>query len=336
MIYHQYSLKPLNTFGIDVKARDYAAFSDTDQLEALLKRADGAPALILGGGSNLLLTGDIDGWVLKNAIGGIDIVKEDRQYVYLRAGAGVNWHSFVLHCIDRGLGGVENLSLIPGNVGASPMQNIGAYGVELKDVFHCLEAYDISRRKIVEFSNADCAFGYRDSIFKQDYKGRYIILTVTFRLHKHPVIDTRYGAIEEELISMGITDPGIREVSNAVIRIRKSKLPDPDLLGNAGSFFKNPVVLPELYQRLKATSPGIPGFELSDGRVKVPAAWLIEQCGWKGYRKGDAGCHIQQPLVLVNYGNASGQDILDLSQMISRSVEDQFSVVLEREVNIFP
>ncbi|MBA4166066.1 MAG: UDP-N-acetylmuramate dehydrogenase [Chitinophagaceae bacterium] len=326
-----YSLKNLNTFGIDANARYFASFSSEEELAELLHFHD--KHLILGGGSNILFTRDFDGLVLKNDIGEIEIVSEDAHHVYARAGAGVNWHSFVLFCIERELAGVENLSLIPGNVGASPMQNIGAYGVEIKDVFHQLEAYNVKDRTAVNFSNLDCGFGYRESVFKNKYKGQFVILNVTFRLNKIPVFNTSYGAIEQELAHLGAM-PSVRSISQAVINIRRSKLPDPEEIGNAGSFFKNPAVALEKYESLKKEYPAIPGYPQENGSVKLAAGWLIEQCGWKGYRKGDAGCHAKQALVLVNYGHARGEDIFELSTRIMESVLDMFDVQMEREVNV--
>lgn len=325
------SLKPYNTFGINAFAKYFAAFNDADQLEELIGFSN--KTLVLGGGSNLLFTKDFDGIVLKNEITGIEIIEEDDDHVYVKAGAGENWQKFVLFCIERDLAGVENLSLIPGNTGASPMQNIGAYGVEIKDVFHSLEAYHIHDKKTIEFSNIDCGFGYRESVFKNKYKGEFIILNVTYRLNKVPIYNTSYGAIEEELNKMN-ADVSIRNISQAVINIRTSKLPDPKEIGNAGSFFKNPTVGASKYEELKSSFPSVPGYLQTNGDVKLAAGWLIEQCGWKGYRKGDAGCHSRQALVLVNYGNAGGNEIYALSEEILSSVLNKFGVLLEREVNI--
>ncbi|MBO9572378.1 MAG: UDP-N-acetylmuramate dehydrogenase [Chitinophagaceae bacterium] len=325
------SLKPYNTFGINATARYFSEFKSAEELEQLLAFEN--KRLILGGGSNILFTKDFPGIVLKNEISGIDIVKEDKDHVYITAGAGENWHRLVMYCIDRDLAGIENLSLIPGSVGASPMQNIGAYGVEIKDVFHSLEAYHIHDKKIISFSNTDCGFGYRESVFKNKYKGEFIILNVTYRLNKTPVYNTSYGAIEEELAKMN-APLTIQNISKAVINIRTSKLPDPAEIGNAGSFFKNPTVDRDKYEALKKEWPSLPGYPQHSGDVKLAAGWLIEQCGWKGYRKGDAGCHARQALVLVNYGNASGDEIYALSEQILNSVADKFHVHLEREVNI--
>lgn len=294
----------------------------------------GSNLLILGGGSNILLTGDYNGLVLKNDIAAIEQVREDADYVYLKVGAGENWHRFVMHCIANNLAGVENLSLIPGSVGASPMQNIGAYGVELKEVFHSLEAMHLQEKSVHTFSLNDCEFGYRDSVFKKRHKNEFAILSVTFRLNKQPKFNTSYGAIEQELKKMGVQELSIAAISQAVINIRSSKLPDPDVLGNAGSFFKNPTISLSFFDGLKKKFPSIIAYKVGDDAVKLAAGWLIEQCGWKGIRKGDAGCHSQQALVLVNYGDATGKEIYDLSEEILRSVQDKFGVLLEREVNI--
>ncbi len=333
------SLKKLNTFGIDVKAKYFGRFSNTDELQEALScepatRNPRSGILILGGGSNILLTKNVDGIVLKNEISGIEKIKEDEDHIYVKAGAGENWHSFVMHCLENNYAGVENLSLIPGNVGASPMQNIGAYGVEIKDVFDSLEAFDTEDNRVVVFDKEGCDFGYRESVFKRQFKGRFIICSVTYRLSKKPVLNTSYGAIEAELEKMKVTERNIRSISQAVINIRSSKLPDPKIIGNAGSFFKNPEVTDDHFEKLKNEFPNIVGYKLENGNIKLAAGWLIEQCGWKGYRKGDAGCHEKQALVLVNYGNAKGSEIFDLSTEIVNSVNKKFAVQLEREVNI--
>lgn len=328
------SLKPFNTFRIDAKAQYYAPFTSVNELSELTARYPKQSLLILGGGSNILLTKDVAGLVLKNEIKGIDKVREDEQYIYVRAGAGENWHQFVLQCIQNKWAGVENLSLIPGNVGASPMQNIGAYGVELKDVFYELKAWHLQEKCNYTFSLKDCEFGYRESVFKRKYKGQFVITSVCFRLYKQPVFNTSYGAIEQELAAMNIKELTIKAVSDAVIRIRSSKLPDPAEIGNAGSFFKNPGISRDNYESLKQRFPAIVGYDNPDGSVKLAAGWLIEQCGWKGYREGDAGCHAKQALVLVNYGNATGEQVYALSSRIVESVKEKFGVELEREVNI--
>ncbi len=326
------SLKNFNTFGIEVSARYFSSFSDVNELKELL--SPDSRLLVLGGGSNILLTKNFDGLVLKNAIKGIELITEDENYVYVRAGAGENWHRFVMHCLQRNWAGVENLSLIPGNVGASPMQNIGAYGVELKEVFFELEAFNIKTQKVYTFTLNDCGFGYRESSFKGKYKDRFIILSVTYRLYKKPRFNTSYGAVEQELERMGVKTMSIQAISQAVINIRSSKLPDPAQIGNAGSFFKNPETSKSRFLQLKELYPAIIGYENEGGSVKLAAGWLIEQCGWKGFRKGDAGCNEKQALVLVNFGHASGKDIYDLSEEILQSVKTKFGVTLEREVNI--
>lgn len=335
-IQHNISLKSYNTFGIDASARLFAAFSSLTQLESLLayRKERNLDLLVLGGGSNILLIKDYDGLVLKNELKGVELVNEDKDYLYIRAGAGENWHQFVIYCVARGYAGVENLSLIPGNIGASPMQNIGAYGVEVKDIFHELEAYHVYEQQLTRFSLNDCAFGYRDSVFKNKYKGQFVITSVTYRLNKVPSFNIKYGAIRQELDNMGIQNLSIEAISKAVIEIRNSKLPDPKVIGNAGSFFKNPVVDISKFRSLEEEYPGMPSFPAGEGFIKVPAGWLIEQCGWKGFRKGDAGCYSKQALVLVNYGNASGGEIYALSKDIISSVEDKFGIQLEREVNI--
>lgn len=331
------SLQPFNTFGMAATARWFSRFDSTDQLEEQLEwyHAQATmPLLVLGGGSNILLTKNFDGLVLRNELRGITELHEDANNVYVKAGAGENWHQFVQYCIDRHWAGLENLSLIPGNVGASPMQNIGAYGVELEDVFHSLEAWHIGDKKIVTFTASDCAFGYRESVFKHTYRGQFIILSVTYRLNKTPRFHTGYGAIEQELERMQVKDLSIRAIADAVIRIRRSKLPDPAETGNAGSFFKNPSVPALVFEQLKEKFPAIVGYPNADGSVKLAAGWLIEQCGWKGVRRGDAGCHDRQALVLVNFGKATGKEIYALSEEILQSVKAKFGVQLEREVNI--
>jgi len=328
------SLLPFNSFHLDARAARMVSVDTMEELQQFFRENKENPDLILGGGSNILLTGDIQGTVLKIDIKGIEEITEDRDYVYVRAGAGENWHEFVLYTMKRNWAGLENLSLIPGNVGAAPIQNIGAYGVELKDVFYELEAYDRVAGKIFTLAANDCQFGYRDSIFKHSAKGRYVILRVTFALRKIPVIHTGYGAIKDELKKMGIQTPAIQDISEAVIRIRRSKLPDPADIGNAGSFFKNPVIAEDRFASLREKYPDIPAYPQQNGIVKLAAGWLIEQCGWKGFREGDAGVHRHQALVLVNYGHATGRQILNLAEKIAESVFKKFSVHLEREVNV--
>lgn len=337
LIENDVSLRAYNSFGINALTRFFGNFQDLDELDSLLdfsRENRLRLPLILGGGSNILLTRDFNGLVVKNNVKGLNIIREDDQHVYVQAGAGESWHQLVLFCIENGLAGVENLSLIPGNVGASPMQNIGAYGVELKDVFEELQAYHIKERELVQFTLDDCEFGYRESVFKRKFKDQFVIINVTYRLNKSPRFNTSYGAIEEELKKMGVTELSIHAVSQAVINIRSSKLPDPAKIGNAGSFFKNPEVSAETFEELKIAHEGIIGYALPGDKVKLAAGWMIEKCGWKGYRKGDAGCHEKQALVLVNYGGASGKEIYDLSTEILNSVQEKFGVTLEREVNI--
>jgi len=335
-ILKNYSLKQHNTFDINVTAKKFVAFSSIDELKELLSYAAQSKSkeFILGGGSNILFTKNVDGFVLKNEIKGIELIKEDRNHFYVKAGAGENWHQFVLHCIKHNYAGLENLSLIPGNVGASPMQNIGAYGAEIKDVFENLEALNKADKAVHTFSANDCAFGYRESIFKSKYKNQFVILNVTYRLNKTPAFNTSYGAIEQELEKMNAKELSIQAISQAVINIRSSKLPDPNKIGNAGSFFKNPTITLKLFQALQKKYSNMPHYTVDAIHVKIPAAWLIEQCNWKGYRNGDAGVHIHQPLVLVNYGNATGKEIYDLSEKILQSVIKKFGIELEREVNI--
>lgn len=329
------SLKPFNSFSIDLPAKYFAEFSTVDALKELIYQFKTEKLLLLGGGSNVLFTKPFDGAVLKNHLKGIELVNEDADHFYIRSQAGENWHEFVQYCIVHNYAGIENLSLIPGNVGASPMQNIGAYGVEIKDIFYELEAYHLMDNTLKTFRLQDCAFGYRESVFKKQFANQFAILNVTYRLNKRPVFNTSYGAIEQELEKMQVKDLSIKAISDAVINIRSSKLPDPKKIGNAGSFFKNPVIPLSLYEQLKKEFASIPGYPSQDGFIKTAAGWLIEQCGWKGYRKGDAGCYHKQALVLVNYGNANGQEIYDLSESIIQTVIDRFSIRLEREVNIF-
>lgn len=327
-----FDLQKLTTFGISTKAKFFSELSSVDELFNTPWPSENI--LVLGGGSNILFTEPFDGWVLKNVLKGITIVHEDASHIYVKVGAGENWHEFVQYCIDHNWAGLENLSLIPGCVGASPMQNIGAYGVEQENAFWSLEAVHLKDRSLHTFTKADCEFGYRESVFKRKYKGQFLITSVTFRLNREPVFHVSYGAIQQELEKMDITQLTIRAVADAVIRIRRFKLPDPQLIGNAGSFFKNPEIGQEEFEELKVEFPDIIGYALPGHRVKLAAGWLIEQCGWKGQRFGDAGCHDNQALVLVNYGGATGKEIYDLSTKILVSVQQKFGVLLEREVNI--
>jgi UDP-N-acetylmuramate dehydrogenase len=329
------SLKPYNTFGIDVKARLFAAFHSLEELQDLLPSLRRIPFLLSGGGSNMLFTQDFDGIFVRNRILGIEEVVRSENEVVVSAGAGENWHQFVQHCVSLGYGGLENLSLIPGCVGASPMQNIGAYGVEIKDVFEYLDAVEIATGNMKRFYAEDCAFGYRESVFKRQLKNEYIICSVAFRLSLNPKVNTSYGVIEAELERMSVKKPSIKDVSQAVINIRKSKLPDPTVLGNAGSFFKNPVVPEAVLDQIRSTYEKVPSYPAGEGTVKLAAGWLIEQAGWKGKRFGAVGVHELQALVLVNYGGGTGKEVYDLSQEIIEDIQQKFGVSLEREVNIY-
>lgn len=332
-----YSLLNYNTFGIGVVARYFVELSSNQDIQEFLefKNYKKLGKLFLGGGSNILFTKDFDGIVVKVNNSGIDLIQETKDYFTVSVGAGMNWHSFVMYCIDKGYSGIENLSLIPGNVGAAPMQNIGAYGVELKDVFKELEAINLETGEVCIFSKKDCGFGYRTSVFKRELKNKYVITRVVFNLFTKPNIQTSYGAIEHELENMKVSELSIRAVSEAVCRIRSSKLPLPSELGNAGSFFKNPTISVNQYNEIKKTFRDISGYSNPDSLIKVPAAWLIENCKWKGFRKGDAGVHKNHALVLCNYGNASGKEIFNLSEEIKLSVKDKFNIELEREVNVY-
>lgn len=330
------SLKPYNTFGIDVNAYFFSHFTSQDELSELLSNPEfkNIPKLILGGGSNILFTKDFEGIVLKNNIPGIAVVGEDGNGWKVKVGAGVNWHSLVLFCIEKGFAGIENLSLIPGNTGAAPIQNIGAYGVEMKDSFYELEALNIENGKLLKFNHDQCRFGYRDSIFKQEYKGKVVITSVTLSLKRKPDFHITYGAIEQELKRMGVDELSIKAISDAVCNIRKSKLPDPMKIGNAGSFFKNPEVTASFYNSLKSSHSGVVAYSLPNGNYKLAAGWLIEQCDWKGKVVGNTGSHKDQALVLVNYGNATGSEIWNLAMAIQESVKSRFGVVIEPEVNV--
>ncbi|MBS1646528.1 MAG: UDP-N-acetylmuramate dehydrogenase [Bacteroidetes bacterium] len=331
------SLKKYHTFGTDVYARFFVEihseqeFKEIQQHDVFKKNT----ILVLGGGSNILFTKNVDGLVIKNSLKGVEKIKEDDTHVFVKVAAGEVWHSFVLWCVAHNLGGVENLSLIPGCVGASPMQNIGAYGVEIKEVCHQVQALDMKSGELRVFSNAECEFGYRESVFKHRYKNGFFITAVVFKLNKKPVFNTSYGAIEQELKKMEITQPDIKAISKAVISIRNSKLPNPAEIGNAGSFFKNPEISKKKYEQLKEKHPNVVAYPLENEAYKLAAGWLIEQCGFKGKRIGDAGVHTQQALVLVNYGAAQGTEIYKLSQQIIEAVLNTFDVLLEREVNIY-
>jgi UDP-N-acetylmuramate dehydrogenase len=334
-IQHNISLKDYNTFGIDVKAKHFISVTTLTDLKAVLQLKNYPKTLILGGGSNMLLTKDVDALVIHINLKGTLVVKEDTNQVLVKANAGENWHEFVLWCLENNFGGLENMSLIPGNVGTSPIQNIGAYGVELKDNFDSCEALNLDTLEIEVFKNSDCNFGYRNSLFKNEAKGKYIITSVFFKLssnnHK---LQTKYGAITSQLEDMQISEPTIKDVSNAVIAIRQSKLPDPKDIGNSGSFFKNPVISTNGFNALKLNFPEAPSYPVSENKVKVPAGWLIETAGFKGKTFGNYGVHKKQALVLVNYGGAKGEDILELSKLIQKTIYRIFNISIEAEVNI--
>lgn len=329
------SLKPYNTFGLEAKAKYFVVFKSVEELKEILSKEKfkNEKKLFLGGGSNILLMRDFDGLVLKNEIYGIENIFEDDSKVILKSGAGEVWHSFVLKSIDLGLSGLENLSLIPGTVGAAPMQNIGAYGVEIKDVFVSLEALNLETLEIKQFNKADCNFGYRESYFKHAGKGKYVIINVSFELSKIADFNVSYGAIKETLEQMGVKDLSTKAISEAVISIRKSKLPDPAKIGNSGSFFKNPEIPKTQYEAVIKAFPNMPHYVIDADTVKVPAGWLIEQAGWKGKRIGEIGVHTKQALVLVNYGGGKGQDIANLAYEIQASVLEKFGIKITPEVN---
>lgn len=329
------SLKAYNTFGIEAVAAHFLTIDKVAHLQTLLKaKALPQPILILGGGSNLLFTKNWQGTVLHNCIKGIDIDFINNDEAIVKVGSGENWHQLVLHTLVLGLGGLENLSLIPGTVGAAPMQNIGAYGVEIKDVFYQLEALNLETLEIETFKLEDCLFGYRESIFKHEAKGKYFISSVSFKLNKNANLNTAYGAIDEELKRLKVKKPTHKDVSNAVVAIRQSKLPDPAILGNAGSFFKNPAIAISAYKTLLNEYPEMPSYPLNDHEVKVPAGWLIEKMGWKGKKIGETGSHKNQALVLVNYGQATGKEINQLAKEIIASIQEKFNISLSTEVNI--
>ncbi|MDO9261325.1 MAG: UDP-N-acetylmuramate dehydrogenase [Flavobacteriaceae bacterium] len=328
------SLKPFNTFGIDAVAQQFISVSSVEELKEVLKK--NATFFILGGGSNILFTQEQIPLVIHLNIKAIEIINYADEDVFVKVAAGEEWHSFVLWCIEHNFGGLENLSLIPGNVGASPIQNIGAYGVEVKDTIVEVETLEISTLQKKVFSNSECQFGYRDSIFKKELKGKHIITSVTFKLKiKNHQLQINYGAISEELSKKGITNPTIKDISDAIIAIRESKLPNPKVIGNGGSFFKNPVISIQHFQELQTKYSEIPHYVISSFEVKIPAGWLIEQAGFKGLKKGNAGVHTKQALVLVNYGNASGAEILSLATEIQIAIKAIFKINLEIEVNIF-
>ena len=333
------SLKAYNTFGIEASCNNLIEFDSTNILDQFFQESLNyqEPFLILGGGSNILFTDHFNGTVLLNQIKGIQILEENNESVLVEIGGGEVWHDFVLWAINNEYGGIENMSLIPGSVGAAPMQNIGAYGVEIKDVFHSLEAYEIKNKESKTFTKADCKFGYRESVFKRSLKNQFIITHVRLNLTKKGFhkLNTSYGMIQNELSSSGISSPNIRDISDAVIKIRQSKLPDPKEIGNSGSFFKNPILPKEQISELKEKFPDLPVYPVDEKHSKTAAGWLIDQAGWKGFRQDDFGVHKKQALVLVNYGKAKGADIFDLSEKIIQSIKEKYGIELEREVNIY-
>lgn len=330
-------LLPFNTFRIHAKARYWVTVTSVSDAQALFKSDlfKKHRTLILGGGSNILLTKDFEGLVVKNEIGGIAVVEEDMAKLKVKVGSGENWHSLVMYSVSHNLGGIENLSLIPGTVGAAPMQNIGAYGVEIKKVIHNVEAIEIETGTLKVFNREECQFGYRESIFKQRLKDKYFISSITLSLTKRDhLFNVTYGAIKDVLKEKNVKELTIRAISDAVIHIRKNKLPDPLLIGNAGSFFKNPSVEISLFETLKKKYPEIPSFPGENNLVKIPAAWLIEQCGWKGKTLENIGVHKHQALVLVNYGEGEGKKIWQLAMDIQSSIKEKFNIPLQPEVNV--
>ena len=328
------NLLPYNTMRMSAETKGIIPiYSEQDVFEVLVKQL--SPLKIIGGGSNILITKDQDAYILKNEIKGIEIIDEDNDKVLIKVGAGENWHQLVMWSISHNLGGIENLALIPGCVGAAPMQNIGAYGIEQESVFHSLSAINLNEGITRTFYKSDCKFGYRESIFKNEYKGKYIITHVNYILSKNHKLNTTYGAINNKLEELKITEPTISDVACAVIAIRQSKLPDPKVIPNTGSFFKNPVVVISILESLKVEYPEIVSYPIDDNSVKIPAAWLIQHAGFKGQRVGDAGTHKNHALVLVNYGNASGDDMLSFAKTIQNGVATKFGINLEPEVNIW-
>jgi UDP-N-acetylmuramate dehydrogenase len=334
-ILHNFSLQKYNTFGIEAKAKQFVAVHSTEDLKTILQENKSHRKFILGGGSNMLLTKDIDALVIHIDLKGKKIIAENDDFVWVESQAGENWHQFVLWAIDQNFGGLENMSLIPGNVGTTPVQNIGAYGAEIKDTFVSCEAMTRTDQKIKTFTKDDCHFGYRESVFKNEVKDQYVITSVVFKLTKrNHKINISYGDITTELEKNKIIHPTLKEVSNAVIAIRQSKLPDPKELGNSGSFFKNPIVLKSDFEKIHQQFPEMKYYDISETEVKVPAGWLIEQAGFKGKRFGNAGIHKNQALVLVNYGNATGQEILNISKDIQQTIFKTFGIHIEAEVNV--
>jgi UDP-N-acetylmuramate dehydrogenase len=334
-ILHNFSLKKYNTFGIEAKAKQFVAVHSSEELKTILQENKSHKKFILGGGSNMLLTKDIDALVIHIDLKGKKIIEENDDFVWVESQAGENWHEFVLWTIDQNFGGLENMSLIPGNVGTTPVQNIGAYGTEIKDTFVSCEAMTIASQEMKTFLKEDCHFGYRESVFKNQAKDQYVITSVVFKLTKrNHKINISYGDITSELEKNNIINPSLKDVSNAVIAIRQSKLPDPKDLGNSGSFFKNPILLKSDFEKIHQQFPEMKYYDVSETEVKVPAGWLIEQAGFKGKRFGDAGIHKNQALVLVNYGNATGQEILNISKDIQETIFKTFGIHIEAEVNV--
>jgi UDP-N-acetylmuramate dehydrogenase len=333
ILQHNVSLRPYNTFGIDATAELYAAVHNIQELEEIAVMPQ--QKHVLGGGSNILLTQPIKGLVVHNKLKGIAIEQETDEHVWLRVQSGEVWHELVMYAIGNGWGGIENLALIPGTAGASPMQNIGAYGIEAKETIESVTFWHWQEKDFITYKNGECDFGYRDSIFKHQLKDKTFITSIVYKLDKKPKYNIGYGTLEHELEKMGMQELSVKAIAEAVINIRTSKLPDPKQIGNAGSFFKNPTVLKEDFAKLQAAYPAIPSYPVNEITVKIPAAWLIEQCGWKGYKNGEIGVHKNQALVLVNYGNAHGSDIWDLSSEVVASVNEKFGIALEREVQVW-
>ena len=335
-IIENYPLLKLNTFGVDIKAKYFTTINTVNELIEI-KKADefkDLQLLILGGGSNILFTKDFDGLVILNDIKGKEIVDQNHHSVFLKIGAGENWHELVMYCVDNGWGGIENLSLIPGNTGTAPMQNIGAYGVEIKETFVELEALEISTGKIVKFNNLECEFGYRESVFKNKMKNQYIILNITLELNKNPVLNLNYGDVKAILENKNIKKPSVKDVSDAIISIRQKKLPDPKKIGNSGSFFKNPIVSLKKLKSIQKKYPKVVSYKINKDEFKIAAGWMIERAGWKGKKFKNYGVHENQALVLVNYGLANGMEIFNLSKKIILDIKEKFEITLEREVNI--
>lgn len=333
-VQHNISLKPYNTFGIEATAAELYTLTDKEVLPAISLQYPGEKHII-GGGSNILLTKNVDGLTIVNGLKGIEVVNEDDEYIWLKVSSGEVWHELVMYAIENNWAGIENLALIPGTVGAAPMQNIGAYGVEVKDVIEEVTFWHWDKQEYIIYTNTQCNFGYRDSVFKHELKGKVLITDVTFRLAKQPSFKTSYGAITQELEQMGVTELSIQAIAQAVINIRSSKLPDPKQIGNAGSFFKNPTIPLQQFNELQQQYPAMPSYPVDATTVKVPAGWLIEQCGLKGYKTGNTGVHAKQALVLVNYGDANGNEVWELSGKVVNTVHEKFGIELEREVQVW-